>query len=66
MAELKTFLQALGAKTSGAKAELIQRLSILNREAGRSDMYVPVSTNQSMTMEREDEDNEEEATAESQ
>jgi len=45
--ELKSFLQILGAKTSGAKAELIQRLSSLNKEAGRNAWYVPELINQS-------------------
>jgi len=45
--ELKSFLQILGAKTSGAKAELIQRLSSLNKEAGRNAWYIPERINQS-------------------
>jgi len=45
--ELKSFFQMLGAKTSGAKAELIQRLSSLNKEAGRNACYVPELINQS-------------------
>jgi len=53
--ELKNFLQILGAKTSGAKAELIQRLSSLNKEAGTNAWYVPELINQST-----EEDNDEE------
>lgn len=39
--KLKDFLHHLGLKTTGSKAELIQRLTDANKQAGRDAMYVP-------------------------
>lgn len=38
---LKDFLHHLGLKITGSKAELIQRLTDANKQAGRDAMYVP-------------------------
>lgn len=61
VAELRTFLEILGAKTTDAKAELVQRLASLNKEAGRDERCVPFPMNQSTMT---DDDSEEEAAAE--
>lgn len=39
--KLKDFLHYLGLKTTGSKAELVQRLTDANKQAGRDATYVP-------------------------